>query len=301
VILILIVVIIIAANHGHGSSASGRTAQNAPTGSAASLPQTASTAFNATPTYNGTGDTFSGAITDSNNNSLVHMNLTPSLNGFDLDIGVSAQYTAAGASGADGEGVSGSSVLGDFSNNCLQIAIPGQQGSSYTEFPLANRLSASGNSVSGSVVYSAVMPGVYSFGLQEDGGCGGTDIGSITTPNLGNSPGSDSGSGAVVFSESTSSTDTVLSFGETGSSQDQPSQIQTSCIAGSDLGPGNPVTKTPTNVQFTQHQSGNGTWYSVGTMTFDLPDSWLTANKNSGDLYYYGCAVDQGGAVSLHP
>lgn len=289
VAIALVIIGVVALRHGHSPPASAASRPHTTKAPAAPLPQTASTSFNLTPSFQASSTTVSGSVTDPISQVTdIHMSLTPALRGFELVIGVSAQYTAAGINmvGSTGQ------IPNDVSGNCMAISA---QGTSYHEFPMETNLTVSGTSVTGDVVYAAVMPGVYSFGID---GCGGVTLGTVTTPNLGNSFGSDLGNGLAVFAERTSKTDTVLLFGAIGDDGDPQSSVSTSCIVGNNAVQADDPTWKPSSYQVVQQktESGvNGVWYDLGTMTFNQP-----ANQVSGASYNYTCQPNANAGVALH-
>jgi hypothetical protein len=284
--VVLAVVGAVAVRHGGAPPTSAATRPPATRAAAAALPQTASSSFDVTPSFQAASTPVSGVLTNWANSGVeVKMTLTPSLQGFQLVIGVSARYTAAGISMTGGAG----GILGDVSGNCMTI---NAQGTSYHEFPLRTDLSVSGASVTGNVVYAAVIPGQYSFGID---GCGGVTLGEITTPSLGNSFGSDLGNGLTVFAERTSKTDTVLLFGAIGDNGDRQVSVSRSCIVGKNSVQAEGLIWNAGTVQFLQQRTENGVWYDLGTITFPLPASEL-----SGASYNYTCQPNSNPGVTLH-
>lgn len=286
VAIAVVIIGVVALPHGHSPPSSAVTRPPATKAPVAALPQTAPASFDVTPSFQAVSTPVSGVLTNWANGDIeIKMNLTPSLQGFELVIGVSANYTPAGISmvGSTGE------IPSDISGNCMTI---NAHGTSYHEFPLKTDLSASGASVTGNVVYAAVIPGQYSFGID---GCGGVALGNVTTPSLGNSFGSDLGNGLTVFAERTSETDTVLLFGAIGDGGDRQASVGKSCIIGKDsVQAEDPIWDAGT-VQFLQQKTENGVWYDLGTITFPLP-----ANKLSGASYNYTCQPNSNPGVALH-
>jgi curved DNA-binding protein CbpA len=282
----LVVIGVVALRHSHTPPTSAATRPPATRAAAAALPLTASTSFDVTPSFQADGTPVPGVLANwATGDTEIRMTLTPSLQGFELVIGVNAHYTAAGISmvGSTGE------IPGDVSGNCMTI---NAQGTSYHEFPLKTDLTASGAYVTGSVVYAAVIPGQYNFGID---GCGGVTLGKVTTPSLGNSFGSDLGNGLTVFAERTSQTDTVLLFGAIGDDGDRQASVGTSCIIGRDSVPAEDPLWNAGTVQFLQQKAENGVWYDLGTITFPLP-----ASKLSGASYNYTCQPNSNPGVALH-
>jgi curved DNA-binding protein CbpA len=285
-VVAVVIIGVVALEHGHSPPTSAATRPPATKAPAAALPQTASASFDVTPSFQAVNTPVSGVLTNWANGDIeISMTLTPSLQGFELVIGVNANYTAAGVSmvGSTGE------IPGDISGNCMTI---NAHGTSYHEFPLETDLKASGASVTGNVVYAAVIPGQYSFGID---GCGGVALGNVTTPSLGNSFGSDLGNGLTVFAERTSETDTVLLFGAIGDDGDRQASVGKSCVIGKDsVQADDPIWDAGT-VQFLQQKTENGVWYDLGTITFPLP-----ASKLSGASYNYTCEPNSNPGVALH-
>ena len=235
----------------------------------------------------------SGVSDDSPGNA-IKMNLTPTLNGFELNVHVSAAYTASDIAN------SGVSPEQDIATNCMDIDTPAQsqgQNPLLYEAPLATNLSATGDVVTGSLTYAAVIPGSYSFDL----GClsrGGSQsstiiVGSVATPNKGILYGSgDNDNAIVVFSEQVSATDTAITYGAVGSSNDgsEPHLTANTCIVNSPPNQNNNVNVMQDSKLISQQRNGNGQWFEVGSLTYNV-----SASQLNDATFLYDCSDTNNG------
>ena len=264
---------------------------------ASALPTAASTSFDVSPSFTARTATVSGVSDDSPGNA-IGMSLTPTLNGFELDVQVSARYTAADLGNMD------VSEVQDIGDNCVDIATPEQggfAGGTYYEAPLKADLVANGASVTGTLTYPAILPGTYSFDLNclSRGGMQSStiELGRVTTGSMGVEDGTgDNDNALVVYSAAKSTTDTVILYGAIGASGDGSEAHPTAgaCIVSSPSAEANPVTIQQASVAISQQGSGNGTWYELGALRFNLPASRLNEAE-----FFYNCNDTNGGGVPL--
>ena len=285
--------------HRTGSPSSSSASRSNPS---APLPATASTAFNVTPIFNGNAATVTGHSDDDAGNQ-VQLSMTPSLAGFKLTVQVTATYSAAAISNVTG------SLAAQFGDNCLDINAPGASSEfperTY-EAPIEQHLSSSGAVVSGSLVYAAVVPGVYSFDLNCLNGDGAgqsstVDIGTVETTNLGVIQGPGVDSSFVVYGIEKSKTDTVILYGTIGSTTvgffpGWARPTSGTCIFASATPTSNPVPVEQSTQSTYQDGSGGSAWYELGTLTFNVSASHLSG----GAQFYHECTSNNGGGIVLH-
>lgn len=298
-LVLLIVGGFVLAGSGSGPPPQTAAPPSAVPGSATALPATASTSFNVRPEFSTTSATVSGSSEDNAGDSF-NVSLTPSLNGFMLDVGITASYNAA----QYGAGTSATELT---SESCMDIDVPSQNGmggGTYYEPPLKASLTSAGGEITGNLVYAAVLPGTYSFDfscLGVDASESPIDVGRVTTANLGvlGGTGTNQDNGLVVFSEQTSSTDTVVFYGVVGGTNDGSltQTVPNSCIIYGNAQQGNLMAR-PT-AQATQQRvtgdiqffaAGSSQYFEVGSMTFDRSSSQLDlGNQADGAEFAYDC------------
>lgn len=318
--VLLLIVSIVVLVYRNGSSAQTSSGGQLPTtgpnwqpgssDSGGGMPETASTVFNVSPGFAAQDASVSGPAEDNAGDGF-NISLTPSLNGFTLKVRIKATYNASQFSA----GTPASTLTG---KSCMDIKGPpdqnGMVGVPYTEPPIGISLTDSGGTITGTLVYAAVLPGSYSF----DFSCIGSnssystlDVGSMTTTNVGIADGSVLGSSSnamTVFAERKSATDTVILFGAIGGvGYLLPSS--SACVIYN--GPKqDPRIARSASVSVHQEKRGNGQWYEVGMLTFSLSAAQIspTGNPVYDAVFFYDCAqgkstsdiIDQGGGVDLH-
>jgi hypothetical protein len=187
-------------------------------------------------------------------------------------------------------------------------------GVGYTEPPIGTSLTDAGGSITGTLEYSAVLPGSYSF----DFSCIGSnsadsplDVGDVTTSSIGISDGNNTSDGyntMTVFAEEKSATDTVIIFGAVGATQAALPPRSSACIIHNDPQQ-DPQIARASSVSVHEERQGNGQWYELGSLTFDLSASQIspTGNPVYNAVFFYNCGggkpasgiIDQGGGVDL--
>jgi hypothetical protein len=289
------------------ASTSGGTGTGGTGSSPASqIPEAASTSFAVSPGFSAQTQTVSSTVEDNAGNTF-HINLSPTLHGFELNVLVHVTVPANLSL----------SPVEDIADNCMDIAVPaegnvGSQG--FSESPVSSNLTESSGAVTGSLSYAAVLPGSYGFDLgclsRGSVGQAGISLGKVTTSNLGVSAGAGSNydNAVVVFSEQTSQTDTTISYGVIGGSSDG-SLTQTapnSCVVYTPPQQNNELAH-PAAQATKQHITGDGQYFETGTLTFNLSASQIDSGSATGAQFSYNCPpgdsassiVDNGERVNL--
>jgi hypothetical protein len=292
---------------GQGPSAGWQPGSS---GSGGGSPETASTVFNVSPVFTAKDIPVSGPAEDNAGDGF-NVTLTPSLSGFTLDVGITATYNSSQYTA----GTPASTLTGQ---SCMDIKGPttqdGMSGETYYEPPIGTSLTDSGGTITGTLTYTAILPGSYSF----DFSCLGVnasqnpiDVGSVTSANLGISDGNNTSDGynaMTVFAENKSATDTVIIFGAVGSTKDALPPNPGSCVIYNPP-PQNPTIARAASISIDQQKQGNGQWYELGSLTFNLSASQISNGTPVYDAaFFYNCAsgksandiISQGGQVILH-
>lgn len=153
----------------------------------------------------------------------------------------------------------------------------GNSGDSVDVSPMESHLVARGDTVSGTLVFPAILPGDYTLGDISGGNFdfGSIGIGSMHTSDLGVLGGASLGNALVVFGEHKSTTNTVVVFGIVGDAQaDADDRAADICVENQESN-----FYHPTQISVSQSRKGtsSGTRYEVGTAVFAVPSSSASA------------------------
>ena len=272
-----------------------------------------STAFNVSPVFHQTAKEVSGTVGDQNGNDF-HIALRPTYSRFELRLNVRASYSPAQLSGWS------TSARHDFDFNCLDIAVPPNPnddpggGPDYYVYPISENFNASGELLTGTLVYPAVIPGTYSFDLNCQGANGdghgspsAITIGSLMMANLGIAAGTWFDNALVVYSASSADGDTVLDFGAIGGIGDgSVDDIKANaCVAnGAPLWGTEPdssvaSSKISDTVRGSSvpdsNYSSTQQWFELGTLTFDAALSQVEDSN-----FFMDCSHAGGGETGLY-
>lgn len=286
----LAVLVVLAVVVLRGTSHPGRIATPTPTATqsaSASLPASSNRALEASASFDNSGGTVSDQITDpvDTSTTLTALQFKPVLRGFELVVEVHADFSEK-----ELQAISGS-PQDEIAGSCIDVVGPAQNGFNgdrYTLKPLRSALADSGSTVTGTITIPAVLPGDYQFNYECNGAGDRDSLGHVTTPNLGIAYGGSLNNGAAVFSRAVSQSDVTVSYGAVGSSSDSSSlgsPTRAACITDGYAGPDASQVLHPTDSRVINRVEHNGTWYELGTLTFNLPASQL-----SGHAFFYNCA-----------